>query len=309
MGARSPKISVIMSVYNGAPYVGAAIESILAQTYADFELIIINDGSTDESSAIIKSYSDPRIRLFEQANRGLVPSLNRALSAAKGVYLARHDADDISHPDRFMKQIEYLESNPRIAIVGSSIQVMNTQGTILHEHHVLLNNAELKHELLIRSPFAHGSVMIRAEALKRTGSYDSHYWPAEDYELWIRLGSVGKFHNLDECLYRYREHEGSISAKNRALQKDALQRCQERAWAKRNDFVKREAFRLKDYANLPDGKRQVDRMIANIKTIIKESLQDKDIRFALKNTRLLAKNPLLYRKIAGTIKRKVSGKK
>jgi glycosyltransferase involved in cell wall biosynthesis len=297
-----------MSVYNGADYIHQAIESILNQSYEDFELIIINDGSTDTTAQIISSYKDQRITLHEQENKGLVPSLNRALSLARGVYIARHDADDISNVNRFKKQVDYLEQNPETVIVGSSIKVMDPDGAVTHEHHVLTHNTELKQELLVRSPFAHGSVMIRAQAFHATGNYNVNFWPAEDYELWIRMGRVGNFYNFDECLYTYREHKNSISSKNKTLQNNAVKRCQDKAWTHRKDYIKHAVVRFNSYKDLPDNTRQIARIISNTKQINALAIKHKDILFALKNTRLLIRNPLLYKKIAGTIRRKV-GKK
>lgn len=303
-----PKISVVMSVYNGAAYVGDAIDSVLNQTYEDFEFIIINDGSTDKTSDIIDSYTDPRIRKYPQKNKGLVPSLNRGLSLAKGEFIARHDADDISHPDRFALQVKYLEDHPRASVVGSSIEVMNSSGKITHHHRVLANNQELKQELLVRSPFAHGSVMMRSSALSIVGEYNADFWPAEDYELWIRLATTGTFYNIDECLYVYREHAESISSSNLELQKSALIRCQEKAWKNKESLLNKGTIDFSAYKAAPDGRQRIDRIVSNISVVNKKATKAKEYRFALKNTHLIVKNPLIYRRLAGTIRRKMVGK-
>jgi glycosyltransferase involved in cell wall biosynthesis len=206
-------ISVVLPVYNGAGYLAEAIQSILDQTYPDFELIIINDGSTDESAAIIRMYDEPRIRYYEQSNQGLPATLNRAVGLANGRYLARQDQDDISFPERFRKQLEFLDAHPDHGIVGTwaEIWVGNTKTKRTHKHHS--DDLTLQFDLLFGNPFVHSSVMIRKAALDEVGTYttDKSRQPPEDYELWSRLAKRFKIANIPEILQIYREVPKSMS--------------------------------------------------------------------------------------------------
>lgn len=208
-----PLVSVLLPVYNGGPYLGASIESLLGQTYRNFELIIVNDGSTDDTAQVIERYQDPRIRLLNQENRGLSPSLNRAVAAARGKYLARQDADDLSLPSRLEKQVAFLESHPDHGIVGTWAEIFcGLRGTKrAHLHHCA--NAPLKFNLIFDNYFVHSSVMVRASLLQRIGPYaaEASRQP-EDFELWSRIlrSRCCKMANLPEKLVAYREVEGSI---------------------------------------------------------------------------------------------------
>lgn len=214
MSESQPLISVVLSVYNGERYLRQSIESILNQSFTDFEFIIIDDGSTDSSKKIITSYDDSRIRFISHENRGLVAALNEGIGVARGRYIARQDDDDVSLRHRFKTQVALLESNKELVVVGSSIIVINEQGERTAEHRILLEDRELRDELLIRSPFAHGSIMVKTEAIKRAGLYREEYWPAEDYDLWVRIAAQGKLANVDEPLYKYRVNNEGISIQN-----------------------------------------------------------------------------------------------
>ncbi len=296
-----PKLSVVMSVYNGEHYLKEALESILNQTFADFELIVINDGSTDSTPKILKSYKDPRLVIVHQENKGLVKSLNTGCKMAKANLIARHDADDKSLPTRFDKQIKYLKDNRQAVIVGSSMSVMNKDSKILHEHRVLLNDPELRQELLVRSPFAHGSVMFRKSAFEKAGQYNKDYWPAEDYELWLRMSLHGKLANLDDCLYIYREHAESISTGNDRVQKQQIKAVQELAWKHKTHLMSKQKIRLSSYKKLTLGSQRVDRIVSNVASVSKKAVRRKNLVFALQNARLLSSSPLAYRRVAGTI--------
>lgn len=208
-----PKISVIFPVYNGTEYLLDAINSVLTQSYVDFELIIINDGSTDDSVAIIEKLKDPRIRFYQQSNKGLAATLNRGISLAKGEYIARQDQDDLSFPSRFERQINFLEANQDVGIVGTDAEIWvdNSRTTRLLNHPS--QNVLLKFALLFDNHFVHSSVMIRRSVFDRVGCYaeDSSRQPPEDYELWSRLMKEYKLANLPEVLVAYREVEGSMS--------------------------------------------------------------------------------------------------
>lgn len=213
MSNAKPKISVILPVYNGQDYLTEAIDSVLSQSFSDFELIIVNDGSTDGSAAIIEKLGDSRIRFFQQSNKGLAATLNRAISLARGAYIARQDQDDVCLPSRFERQVAFLDANPDVGMVGTSaeIRVGNERTNRYLKHPVA--NASLKFGLLFDNHFVHSSVMIRRSVLEGLGGYseDSARQPPEDYELWSRVMKKYKLANLPEVLLAYREVEGSMS--------------------------------------------------------------------------------------------------
>lgn len=208
-----PVISVLLPVYNGAAYLAAAIDGILHQTFRDFELIIIDDGSRDHSVEIINGYSDSRIRFFAQDNRGLAATLNRGIELATGKYIARQDQDDISRPERFAEQSTYLEKHPACAMVGSWADIWREGGptgrTLRHPS----EDALIKLELLFDNPFVHTSMMLRRECLLAVGGYstDPARQPPEDYELWSRMARRWDVANIPEALVIYREVAGSMS--------------------------------------------------------------------------------------------------
>lgn len=208
------KISVIMPAYNAEKYIGEAIESILNQTYKDFEFIIINDGSTDGTEDIILSYDDPRIvYLKNEENSGIVASLNNGLKYAKGQYIARMDADDIALLERFEKQVDYLENNQNVGVLGTGILIFGDDIT----DRVRLfnqNSEELKIELLFCPCVAHPTVMFRKDILESNAiHYDFDCVGAEDYCLWIELFDKCDFMNLPEPLLKYRKHEKQVTHK------------------------------------------------------------------------------------------------
>lgn len=206
-----PTISVILPVYNGTLYVKEAIDSILSQSFTDFELIIINDGSKDASGSVIQAINDPRIRFLQQENRGLAVTLNIALGMAQGEFIARQDQDDISLPDRFAKQLDFLNRHADIDIVGSYIEMMRDTGETLRLHREPVSVAAIKFHSLFGTPFAHPAVMMRAEFLKKNEIRYSEI-PAQDYELWVRMLNCGaKGANIPEALVRYRVHPQSDS--------------------------------------------------------------------------------------------------
>jgi glycosyltransferase involved in cell wall biosynthesis len=212
-GARL-EISVVLAVYNGGKYMKEAIDSILFQTFGNFEFIIINDGSQDSTAEIIFSYSDPRIIYIEnETNKGLIYSLNRGLSVCKGKYVARMDADDIALPQRLQVQYDYMEAHPEVGICGSSVEAFfNTK-----EKSVILRFPQtdqlIKVFTFFQPPFSHPTVMMRREMLvKYNLSYPEKFLHAEDYALWVELLKYTKAYNIPRILLRYRIHEESVTA-------------------------------------------------------------------------------------------------
>lgn len=209
----SALITVLLPVYNGAADVERAIRSILSQTYTDFELLVINDGSQDASAEILDRVKDRRLHVIHQENRGLAATLNRGLAIAAGKYIARQDQDDLSHPDRLAKQLAYMEANPDCILLGTAadIWVEDTPTKRIHEH--AQDHATLSFDLIFNNPFVHSSVMLRKDIVLEIGGYciDSQRQPPEDYELWSRLSRHGRVGNLQEHLVIYREVPQSMS--------------------------------------------------------------------------------------------------
>jgi glycosyltransferase involved in cell wall biosynthesis len=206
-----PPVSVVMSVYNGERYLAAAMDSILSQTFGDFEFIIINDGSTDRTADILRSYSDPRVLVVEQANVGLTRSLNRGIALARGKYIARMDADDISLPERFARQMDFFDTHPTVGVVGTACRVVNELDKTEQELHFPLSDEQLRPHLIRGNPFVHTSVMMRKSVLEAVGGYNEAYPFAQDYELWVRLAAHTQLANLPEVLVMRRFHWDAVS--------------------------------------------------------------------------------------------------
>jgi len=217
-----PTVSIVLPVYNGEDYLKESINSILGQTYKDFELVIINDGSTDTSQKIIDSFNDLRIVKIKQANMGLVATLNIGISKARGKFIARQDADDISQPLRLQRQVEMMHKYFDLAAVGTMATVIDGKGRATDQYDYPKSDAALRLALFSYNPIVHGSMMIRSATLKVVGVYDPSTYPAEDYDLWRRLVRHGKIMNIDERLYSYRRHEGGVSLSNQDRQTEEL---------------------------------------------------------------------------------------
>jgi glycosyltransferase involved in cell wall biosynthesis len=204
-----PKITVLMPVYNCELYINEAIDSILNQTFIDFEFLVIDDASTDATAAIIKNYNDPRIQLIQKPiNSGYTNSLNYGLKVAKGEYIARMDGDDISLPKRFEKQVAFLDANPDVVLCGTALKVIGSNRVIRYSE----RHESIKLNLLKENCIIHPSVMLRKCILEKYSLiYDIAKEPAEDYDLWVRLSSVSKLYNLQEVLLDYRMHESQVS--------------------------------------------------------------------------------------------------
>lgn len=207
----SPKITVLMPVYNCELYVREAIESILNQTFTDFELLIIDDASTDATASIVKSYTDSRIQLIQKpVNTGYTNSLNQGLKIAKGEYIARMDGDDSCMPERFSKQVNYLDAHPETVLCATAFKVIGRE--IYFESPE--NHDAIKLAFLNGNPICHSSVMMRKETLDNHSIiYDKTKEPAEDYAMWIQLLFLGKLYILPEILVEYRVYANQVSAK------------------------------------------------------------------------------------------------
>ncbi len=212
------RISVIMSAFNDEKFLIESLESIISQTYVDFELILFDDGSTDATPAIIKEYAgkDKRIiPIFNERNLGLTVNLNRGIQLSRGTFIARMDADDISMPSRFEKQVSFLDLNPEIDLVGSASADINNEGI-----EIQLRTVPEKHEDIINllpkaNPITHSAVMFRKKSFESIDFYNESYRTIQDYEMWFRAAGKGlKFHNMREVLLKYRMDDDYVSRKS-----------------------------------------------------------------------------------------------
>ena len=208
-----PLISVILPVYNGAADLEKSIGSVLAQTVTDFEVVAINDGSKDESGRLLNQVSDPRVRVIHQDNMGLAATLNKGISVARGEFIARQDQDDLSHPDRFARQLDYMRQNTGCTLLGTAAEIWVGDAPSDRTHDHPTRHAVLAFDLLFNNPFVHSSVMMRRDAVMAVGGYttDPARQPPEDYELWSRMAREGGVANLPERLLVYREVPHSMS--------------------------------------------------------------------------------------------------
>lgn len=235
------KISVLMPVYNAEPYVAEAVESVLNQTFTDFEFIIINDGSTDSSLEILQKYAsqDTRIKLISRENRGLIITLNEGLALARGTLIARMDADDINCIDRFEKQLDYLNSYPNCVAVGTKTQLIDDENDALcfmgeHESHEEIDSRHIRG---IGGMIIHPSAMIQRAAMISIGGYLDSYPHAEDVDFWLRLAEYGELANLPEVLFKYRQHFESVGYKHRLTQIESVRKAVKAACLRRGiDF-------------------------------------------------------------------------
>lgn len=212
-----PLVSVLLPVYNAEKFLRESIQSILDQTYINLELLIFDDGSTDKTRQIASQFSqsDSRIRLFtEDNNQGIVSALNRGLESSKGKYIARMDADDICLPPRIEKQVEYLELNPEIGLLGCRIQYIDEYGKLtLLPDFSFHGDVEIRWNLNFLNPFYHPTVMFRKSIIEKNElRYDPHAIHVEDYELWGRYLMFSKGENLPEILLHYRIHSDSVGS-------------------------------------------------------------------------------------------------
>jgi glycosyltransferase involved in cell wall biosynthesis len=217
-----PLITVIMPVYNAQSFLKDSIESILNQTYSNFEFLVFNDASTDSSLEIIQSYRDSRIKCIDSPlNSGYVHHLNRGLKMARGKYIARMDADDISLPERFQYQFNLMESNPSIVLCGTDINFIGSRkGRVRFP----IDHADIVTQFILKgNAIAHPSVMMRTSVIHQFNiEYDQSLEPAEDYDMWVRLSSFGTIVNIPEPMLQYRVHDNNESIIKKEKQEQAV---------------------------------------------------------------------------------------
>jgi glycosyltransferase involved in cell wall biosynthesis len=210
-----PTVSVLLPVYNSRRYLDEAIGSILRQTFSDFELIAVDDGSTDGSGDILKKLAaqDARIKIISRPNTGIAGALNDAIAAASGEFFARMDADDIASPTRLEMQVRFLREHPEIVLLGSRVRLIDPFGVTLYESNHRLTHDEIEQEMLngIGWAVVHPVSMMRAAAVRTAGGYRPDRVPTEDLDLFLRMSEIGKVANLPDILLQYRQHHASAN--------------------------------------------------------------------------------------------------
>jgi glycosyltransferase involved in cell wall biosynthesis len=213
-----------MAVYNGEPYVREAIDSVLAQTFQDFEVVIVDDGSDDGTPRLLHDLAerDSRVRVHRQPNEGRARSLNTAIALARAPFIARLDADDVAAPRRFELQVEALRADPELALVGGAATMIAADGHPIADVQYPLTDAAIRTAFIHSCPFVHSAVMFRADAVRSVGAYRPVFREAEDLDLWLRLADRYRLANLADIVVRYRLHGGQATMQNLADQANAV---------------------------------------------------------------------------------------
>ena len=308
------KISVLMPVYNAEKYLNGAIDSILAQTYSDFEFVIIDDCSSDASVSIIESYNDSRIVFLKnERNSGVAVTLNRGLEICRGEYIARMDSDDISRPERFAKQVAFLDMNPDVAVVTCGVRTFCNEKTISECGWSNVEPERIKKDLFFSCALAHPTVMMRKDVINSLSGYAPEYNGLEDYELWCRVIENHKIASVGEVLFEYRIHEGQVSKKPpesvKKAQKELKKRQLEQIGAvlSENELNAFLSFATGDFActdeeidylhkafcKISESNRNVlfydpDMLDADLKTVLMEKTTKKQRKKILKASTLLS---------------------
>ena len=226
-----------MAVFNGVEYLAEAMDSMLAQTFGDFELIVVDDGSTDSSPAVLADYAkrDPRVRIVPQKNAGLTAALNAAAKLATGDLLARMDPDDVALPERLAEQVAFMDEHPEITLLGTRVTLIDPYGTPYQNPLHPLHHDEIDAKLLAGEGWAivHPAAMMRRSAFEAVNGYDERYRTSQDFDLWLRMAEAGKLANLPTPLLKYRQHLGSANFKKAEQQKKLKVQIMTQAHARR----------------------------------------------------------------------------
>jgi len=302
MPKKSPLVTVLLPVYNGEQYLREAIESIINQTYQDYEFLIINDGSTDNSLNCIKSYQDERIRVINNDNNiGLVKTLNKGLNLAKGRYIARFDQDDISLPNRLKKQVEYLENHENISAVCSWMYTINSDGRKIRDFRERIKNYGdfLGIILLGRNPLYHPAVMFNKDVVLKMNGYDTNYTRAEDFDLWRRMALqrlniafIPRYHLLQR---QHSERETNVHmekyiAAGRKIHEETIE-----VFCKHKDIQCLAA--LMRLEQDPCGKRYERRHIRNISSALDELITCISKKMSLSHEEIVTLKVRIYKRL------------
>jgi glycosyltransferase involved in cell wall biosynthesis len=235
VSSHEPTVSVILPVFDADVWVGEAIESILAQTHRNLELIAVDDGSSDGSLAILERYarSDPRVRVLARPHRGVIPTRNEGLRRARGEFVACMDSDDVSFPDRLARQLAALAADPGLVCVGGAFEVIDAKGRLINRYYPPRDHEAIVAVALTgRSPICGSNATFRREAALSIGGYDQDACFVEDLDLWLRLATVGRLANLPEPISRVRFRDDSQSAVEQVAQLESARRVANRARAR-----------------------------------------------------------------------------
>jgi glycosyltransferase involved in cell wall biosynthesis len=273
-----PLVTVLMVVYNVAPYISESIDSILNQTFSDFEFLIYSDGSTDDTPAIIRSYTDTRIIFIDnKQNRSVSPNLNEGLVLARGRYIIRMDGDDIANPERIARQVAFMEANPAIGLCGSAVRYVGASTAVVQ---VPETNEVIQQTLWLQNAFFQPSVIIRTSVLRDNNlRYNTNYEFAEDYKLWSDMSTVTQLHNLPDILLDYRIHPHQISRRRSDEQQRIslqIRKEQMRRWHIELTEQQQNAFRLLTDSNSWDNLtvadyQRLDQFLRDLRTITKQT--------------------------------------
>lgn len=288
-----PLVSVLLPAYNAGTYLRDAVDSIRAQTLADWELIVVDDGSTDDTPAILAGYDEPRLIVVRQANAGVSAALNTGLARARGRYVARQDADDLSHPERLARLAAFLDAHPEIDAVSSAFTAVAPDGAELYTARLMIEPLTISRFLLAGNCVFHPGVMIRAAVLRELNGYRVEARHVEDYDLWVRLGAAPRLAALPQPLVRYRIHPENVSSRHAALMAENTRAVAERAWeqASRAPWGMLSGWgealiaarRLREtVAESPDGKLWRAYHLAGWLSLVGQALRRGRIRLALR---------------------------
>jgi hypothetical protein len=211
-----PVVSIVMSVFNGQAFLSEAIESIRSQTFSNYEFVVINDGSTDKTAEILSAYasSDARMHIIHHENKGRAASLNIGIGLAKGNYIARMDADDISLPHRLEAQVDFMDRNPSVGVLGGAVEVIRSAGHVLTTFQPPVQDSDIKSKMLHGNPMWHPTVVMRKEVVLAAGGYRKPLLDADDYDLFLRMGERSQLANLSKLVLQYRIHANQVSVRN-----------------------------------------------------------------------------------------------
>lgn len=271
----TPTVSVLLPVYNAERFVAQSIQSILQQSFTDFELIILNDGSTDGSLKVIEQFNDERIRIVSHENMGLGATLNKGMEISKGKYIARQDADDISLPKRFEKQLDFLRKNPDVAVVGAHAQIIDEDGVLQarFQRHSC-DSDSIKADLIFNNPFVHSSVLLNKEKVFSVAHYSSERGALEDFRLWSEVSRKFPLANLNEILVHYREVGAGISQTNEKYNDEVSAICASNLRFYSNEMSEESARKLSNayhgFASVSDS--EIRKMAGQIIQVIRSTL-------------------------------------
>ena len=260
-----PLVSILLPVYNSQRYLRPAVSSMLAQSFSDWELICINDGSSDDSPSILEEFaaSEPRLRVVHQENQGLVESLNRGAALARGALICRMDADDIAMPERMALQVRFLREHPEHVAVGGAILKIDADSDPLGVDRLPAEHADIERALLSRKTgLFHPTTMMRSSALSAVGGYRRAYEWVEDHDLWLRLAQRGRLGNLQRVVLCYRLHSNSICWQRSALQRERMTQLMQEAYAVRGLEMPRDLSLSSDAVRSAAGPGKWARMAA-----------------------------------------------